>query len=178
MFNKKTDPELQTFWEHKLNIKYDIEFEQYKKLCGLPYKKKLVLKKYRYKSDQLIYDVWHKDVVDRINKLTYYERLEYSRYLNQKIRENQDKFALSQTILAPCMIFFLCFMLNLLGDFLGELYGRIFSSVGLIVCGVGLALYVFKELLSAKEEANRMHFYQDMKEIVDKYITDMDEREK
>lgn len=178
MFNKKTDPELQKFWEHKLNIKYDIEFEQYKKLCGLPYKKKLTLKKYLDTQDRMIYDIWHKNVVDDINKLTYYEMLEYSRYLNQKIRENQDRFALSQTILAPCMIFFLGFMLNMLSDFIGELFGKVISFVGLTVCSAGLLLYVLKELLYAKEEVAQMHFYQDMKEIVDKYITDMNKREK
>lgn len=101
MINKNTDPKLHEFWEKKLSVNYDVEYERYKKLCGLPYNKKTVDKNYpdEQEQDLLIYDVWYKSVIKSINRLTYDEKQEYFRYLEQKTRENEDRFTLAQTIL-------------------------------------------------------------------------------
>lgn len=40
---KKQTNILQDYWEAKLGIDYDVEFEYYKKLCGMKYKHKKFL---------------------------------------------------------------------------------------------------------------------------------------
>ena len=172
MINKNTDPKLHEFWEKKLSVNYDVEYERYKKLCGLPYNKKTVDKNYpdEQEQDLLIYDVWYKSVIKSINRLTYDEKQEYFRYLEQKTRENEDRFTLAQTILAPFMFFFVSFMLSMLNDFMGEVYGVARSFGSLLIGCIVLSLYTFKELLGTKEAANRKYFYQDMKEILDNEI--------
>lgn len=62
------------------------------------------------------------------------------------------------------------FMLSMLNDFMGEVYGVARSFGSLLIGCIVLSLYTFKELLGTKEAANRKYFYQDMKEILDNEI--------
>ena len=102
---------LDTYWEEKVHINYQEELEKYKKVCGLCYKKKLINGFYSKNSNLISYKEWKQNITCMISILDFDELCEYSRFLNQKIRDFERTFILSQSLLIPFCIF-------LIGDLL------------------------------------------------------------
>lgn len=171
MLKRKVDPKLQEYWERRLDIKYNVEIEYYKKLCGIEYDSKVLRKNEKCDNTNLIsYESWKNKVLSSIKNLSSGELIEYSRFLNQCERSNESKYGMSQTLLIPFVIFLLgvgANVLNLLVD-----------PIIAILLFVGLIVYIFGELLSTKEESIKKYFYQDMKEIVDEKMKQLTDKER
>ncbi|MCM1500317.1 MAG: hypothetical protein NC124_17795 [Clostridium sp.] len=167
MFKRKVDPKLQEYWERRLDIKYNVEIEYYKKLCGIEYDSKVLRKNEKCDNTNLIsYESWKNKVLSSIKNLSSGELIEYSRFLNQCERSNESKYGISQTLLIPFAIFLLGVGANVFNSLvdLGN------TTIITILLFVGLIVYIFGKLLSTKEESIKKYFYQDMKEIVDEKI--------
>lgn len=102
MSNVKT---LEAYWEQKVHINYEEEIEKYKKVCGLRYKKKVVYTSYTKEANLISYNEWKQNVMCAISILDINELKEYSRFLNQKVRDCDVSFNLSQSLIIPFCIF-------------------------------------------------------------------------
>lgn len=85
MFNRNSS--VQQYWETKLNINYNNEFEEYKKLCGYKYKEKLIKSTYIKGSELIFCHQWKEHIESMIDKLNICELYDYSRFFNQKSRD-------------------------------------------------------------------------------------------
>ena len=168
MKNNKT---LENYWEEKLHIKYNEELEKYKKICGLRYKKKLVRISYSLKYTLITYEEWKQNIICETSILDINELKEYSRFLNQKMRDNEVTFNLSQTLLIP----FTIFMASELVEMFIEPFNKIEMEFNIImyikfVTMIFFFGFIFVKLCSVREESIHKYFYQDLKDIVDEKI--------
>lgn len=172
MFNSKKKAPLMEYWECKLHINYDAEFEYYKKLCGLDYDNKLL---YKYKLGNfdykiMLYKEWENHIANIVSELDIDYLEEYSRFLNQQSREKETKFQLSQSLFIPIILL-------ILGDTISGLVAEalsishsIINILIIITIVVILAKYILLKLASLKEDSILQHFYEDTKQIVNKMI--------
>lgn len=174
MSKKKTKPALQVYWEEKLCINYEEEFDQYKKLCNiLPLKENLFKRKNKTQQRYDTYSGWKFYILHSIDELNLKELKEYSRYLNQKYRENDVQFGLSQTLLYP---FTICILSPTISYLLDDLNNT--GNILFFVCFMVLVILIFYDLVGTREEPIYKHFYFDMKEIVNEKIETIESNEK
>jgi len=171
MFRKTKTFPLKEFWEHKLNIKYNIEIEYYKKFCGGSYKYEILLKDTDLYNDleDITYDNWKRHILKIIENLSIKELKEYSKFLNQQCRDYDTKFTLVQTIFVPLIFYLVIISLSPLMNSLD-----VFSKNYIYIIFLGgitmLFMYLLIMLLSHKKDVVHKFFYQDIKEIVDERI--------
>lgn len=167
---------LKEYWQHKIGINYDVEFECYKKVCGLPYKHKLLGKHDLYNNLEIItYDGWSEHISDHVKKLKGKEIREYSRFLNQECRNYENKYGSLQSVLTPVIILLLGFLFtvysnNILQDKILSVMGLILSII-VLICMILFLIFIYGKLLVKQKKCkNYQYFYHDIKEIVDEYI--------
>ncbi len=186
---------LKKFWEKKLKIKYDIELEHYKKLCGHPYKYKMLINNPDLCSNSgyITYGNWKKHILIKIENLTVNQLKEYSRFLNQQYRNRESKLISFRTLLIPyviCVISagILTPVFNILMDVSLEIsavsinIGHIIVTIIiLLICIVPIfiSIYIFCQLNKRNDnESICQYFYQDMKEIVDERIKQLEDKKR
>ncbi|MDE5539058.1 MAG: hypothetical protein K2J20_01055 [Bacilli bacterium] len=171
MFKKTKSFSLKEFWERKLNIKYDIEIEYYKRFCGVSYKYKLLLKNTDLynASEDITYDNWKKHILKTIENLSIKELREYSRFLNQENVSRNFAFGFWQSLIIPYIVMMISTYTTMAVPIFGNYYNEVAYSFFIIMWLLGIIL-IFKKLLGSIIESKTQNFYQDIKEIVDEYI--------
>lgn len=166
MNNLKT---LDAYWEQKTYINFEEEIEKYEKICGLRYKKKVVYTSYPKESYLVSYNEWKQNIVCTISILDINELEEYSRFLNQKIRDNEVIFNLAQSLIIPFSIFMLGDLVRIIMQPLNELTSDIFTLLKFVMIAFMYGCIFFKSC-SVREESIYRYFYEDVKSIVDEKI--------
>lgn len=191
MYNRKTKYPLQEHWESKLNIKYETEFEYYKKFCGYRYKYKMFHKypNLYSSSEDITYKNWRHHVLRTTEMLSLEELKEYSRFLNQRSRDIKISISSFGSLLIPCII---CLIgggvispvFNVLMEVSTKLniFSLTFNAIILttillmiFLCPFFMSLHIFKRLIiTNKNDLIHQNFYHDIKEIIDKKIVEME----
>lgn len=176
---------IKEYWEEKLNIKYDIELEYYKKLCGKKYNKKLLSTKsdLHNNEDYITYNKWRSHILKTIENLTADELEEYSKFLNQQYRNKNTKLGSFNTLLIPfgiCVIggvviapaFDIIMKMATNNDFSLDCKYIVSSTFAFSeICIILFVVLLFYWLNNTHDnESVLLYFYQDIKEIVDKRI--------
>ena len=168
---RKSNAPITEFWEQKLKINFAIEIEYYRKLCGLPYNIKLLQKSpdYDVETDFLSYQKWERHILSIIDGLDANELETYSRFLNQKFRDNNIIITQYHSIFMPYVIAFIGIFLNII---INNLFGKnsIIISIGIFIAAFYImSMTIFKDLItSGKEDEVVKNFYHDVKEIVER----------
>lgn len=167
--NKKT-VSLKEFWERKLNVKYDIEIEYYKKFCGVSYKYKELLKNPELYNDSedITYNNWKRHILKTIEKLSIKELKEYSRFLNQENRNRNIAFSFWQSLIIPYIVMMISVYFTIIVPIF-EGYNEVANSF-IIIAWFLVVILVFRKLLVNVIELKTQNFYFDIKQIVDERI--------
>lgn len=181
MKHKKKKVEIEKYWERRLGLKYSEELEYYNRLCGKEYNHDMLRKnsKYNIDSNFSAYKQWRNYILTSIENVDLHELEEYSKFLNQQVRDNENMFTLSQTILIP---FIVCLVSNVFSFAFGvyvnsNTFKSLLNIILFPVCFVTFLwfiLYAFKAtIIPTKSAISCKYFYQDIKEIVDERIEEL-----
>lgn len=154
----KTFP-LKELWEAKLNIKYNMEIEYYKKFCGVPYKYKTLRKNTDLYNDseKTTYENWKCHIFKTIERLSLEELSEYSRFLNQENRNRETQLISLRSLLIPYAICIIggglispvfSILIDISSDISGEPIGAIFISKIIILIIFAFFLFIPYKYLS------------------------------
>lgn len=170
---RKKQAPIKEFWEKKLNLKYDAEIEYYRKLCGLMYDNELLSQndKYDVKSEYLSYQEWKNHILNGVNNLDINKLKEYSRFLNQKCRDNATLFMVYQSILMPYIICIISVAASIVVS--TAINSKQASAVMCVILFFIFIIAMFKQVFTTEEDITK-NFYQDVKEIVDEKISQME----
>lgn len=167
---RKNNAPITDFWEQKLKINYDAEIEYYRKLCGLSYNIKLLQENPEYdaETDYLSYPKWERHILSGVAGLNANELETYTRFLNQKCRDNYIIITLYHSALLPYAIAFIGIFLNIILNLFPDI--NIYTSIILfIILFFSISGTIYIDLITAgKEEEVVKNFYHDVKEIVEK----------
>lgn len=164
------------YWKNKLYIDYNTELENYKRLCGIS---NISISKHVRKNDRkndnyyLSYVTWKEHILKTIKDLSINELEEYSRFLNQQIRNNDIAFSQSQTILVPYIICLVSCVISFAFNIFAVSDTSDLNVMLFPICLVVLLwfiIHMFKKMYATRREAVYKYFYQDLKEIVDERL--------
>lgn len=178
--SKKKMVQIKDHWEISLGLNYSEEFEYYNRLCGKEYNHRLLKKnkKFDTSSHFISYEKWKEHILFSIKNVDVHKLENYSRFLNQQVRNNDGVFTLYQTALIP-------FVIGLVSAVM-SFYLNIFANESAInkalfpVCLLILTwfiIHVFKEIISIKDQLQYKYFYSDLKEIIDERVEELHKRE-
>lgn len=172
---KKKRVQIEKYWENSLKLKYSEELEHYNRLCGKECNHRLFKKnrKYDTDSDFLTYEQWKNHVLDSIKDINLQKLEEYSRFLNQQVRSNDNMLTLSQTIFTP-LLFCLCTICfsPLANSIKIEDFADIIVYFFFLIAITFFYGRLLVKLLGITKKYHK-YFYQDMKEIVDDRIEEL-----
>ena len=169
---RKSQAPIVKFWENKLNLNYNAEIEYYRKLCGLKYNNEILCGNIQYNTDSiyLSYQEWNNHILNSTIYLDLDGLKDYSRFLNQRIRDNDITFTLYQSVLMPYII---CILSIAASMFNSNQASDMVAAILFIV----FIVFMFERIFTKDEDITK-NFYHDVKEIIDEKIYHLEKEER
>lgn len=169
---------LKAIGKDNFEFDYEKELEGYKFLCGKKVKKDnyvLLRNDERYSS----YSKWKGSIVKQYKNCSNEFLVNFSRYLNQGLRNTKPNQKVNEMIITALVAFFFTFLLNIILKFKVEKFDissffvakLIIAIVLVIIACVCLVAYVMNIMITPIWEQDTVRcFWKDYKEIIDQII--------